>query len=364
MMKKAESGVFLGWFIVLCGGLLIVALARPATALTKQSLVTVATVTEGNSFYKVYVDDSGADIGRYTATTGPSHPAGNGLNVLFGDGSPGTTFNTIRSYTSNTDYVQGTGVTSSNPVVDLSPFGSVSAIGTTGVRTTYVLPGGATTPDALTIVQDVNVNGTTFANSTVEVTTSVTNNSTAGPVQIGIRYEWDFQIANDDGPTFQAISPNGAVLTNETQFLPPAFESYRMEDNNPPNAPTFDVFGTVTGPASVTPTPTAPDLLQYVSWPKAVGTAFDYTVNPALDIASPEGDDSAVLYFFGHNSGAAISIPAGETRTVSASLFLKQAAPQAVGAAAPAVHGGTLLVLAMLLGGAGVWVLAKRRGIA
>ena len=348
-----------------CGGLLTIALAHPAVALLKQSLVTVATVTEGNAFYNVHVEDSGSVLGRYTATTGPSHPAGSGLNVLFGNGSPGTTFNTIRSYTTNTDYVQGTGPTSSNPIVNLSPFGSTAAIGTTGVRTTYVLPGGATTPDALTIVQDVNVNGTTLANSTVEVTTSVTNNSTAGPVQIGVRYEWDFEIANDDGPTFQAINPNGAVLTNETQFLPPTFESYRMEDNNPPNAPTFDVFGTVTGPVSVTPTPTAPDLLQYVSWPGAVGTAFDYTVTPTLDIASPGGvDDSAVLYFFGHNSSAAISVPAGETRTVSASLFLRQAAPLAPVTRAPALSGGTLLVLAMLLGGAGVWVLTKRRGIA
>ena len=342
------------------------ALAHPAAASVKQSLVTpLATITEGNAFYIVHVEGSGGDLGRYTATTGPSHPAGSGLNVLFGNGSPGTTFNTVRSYTTNTDYVQGTGPTSSNPVVDLSPFGSTVAIGTTGVRTTYVLPGGATTPDALTIVQDVNVNGTTFANSTVEVTTKVTNNSTAGPVQIGIRYEWDFEIANDDGPTFQAINPNGAVLTNETQFLPPAFESYRMEDNNPPNAPTFDVFGTVTGPASVTPTPTAPDLLQYVAWPHAIGTAFDYTVNPTLDIATPGGvDDSAVLYFFGHNSAAAIAVPSGQTRTVSASLFLRQAAPLAPVTRAPALNGGALVVLAMLLGGGGVWVLTKKRGMA
>jgi hypothetical protein len=362
-MRKLESGrrfSVLSWSV---GGIFILALAHPATAIDKRSHVAIATLTGGNAFYTVYVDDTGA-IGRYTATTGPSHPAGNGLNVLYGDGSPGTTFNTIRSYTTNTDYTQGGSPSGSNPVVDLSPFGSTSAIGTTGVRTTYVLPGPSTTPDMLTIVQDVNVNGTTFANSTVEVTTSVTNTSTAGPVQIGIRYEWDFEIADDDGPTFQAINPNGAVLTNETQFLPPGFESYRMEDFDPPNPPTFDVFGTVSGPASVTPTPTAPDLLQYVSWENAIDTAFDYTVNPALDIASPGGlDDSAVLYFFGHDSGSAITIPSGQTRTVSASLFLRVAAPAAV-RGVPAVNGTTLLVMVMLLGGTGVWILSRSRGIA
>lgn len=363
-MRNFQTGWALGLGFVL-GGLLVAAPAQPASAANKRSRLAAATLTEGNAFYNVHVQDAaGVSRGQYTATTGASHPAGNGLNVLFGNGSPGTTFNTIRSYTTNTDYVQtGSGLTSSNTIMSLGPFGIVAAIGTTGVRTTYTLPGPGQTPDTLTIVQDVNVNGTTFLGSTVEVTTMVTNNGT-GPVQIGIRYEWDFEIANDDGPTFQAINPNGAVLTNETQFLPPGFESYRIEDNNPPDAPTFDVFGTVSGPAFVSPTPTTPDLLQYVSWPDAVDTAFDYTVTPSLDVATESGpvDDSAVLYFFGHNSSSAITIPASASRTVSASLFLRQAAPQAA-RGVPALNGSTLLVLVMLLGGTGVWVLSRSRAI-
>lgn len=57
--------------------------------------------------------------------------------------------------------------------------------------------GRRTLPDALTIVQDVNVHGTTFETSTVEVTTTITNNAGA-PVALGLRYLWDTQIGIDD----------------------------------------------------------------------------------------------------------------------------------------------------------------------
>lgn len=167
---------------------------------------------------------------------------------------------------------------------------------------------------------DVNLNGTTFEDSTIEVTTTVVNNGLT-PVTIGIRYLLDFQIGADDGPFFQAMNPDGPVLTHETEFLNPLFESFRIEDNDRnPNPPTFNVFGTVTGPATVVPPPTPPDLLQYVDWANAFQTAFEYTVDPNLEIASP--GDSAVHYFFGHNLASAITLlPEGRV-TVSASLFL------------------------------------------
>ena len=82
-------------------------------------------------------------MGLYTITTGPSHPAGPGLNVLYGNGSPGTSFNTIRSFTTGTDYFQGTGTKSSaNRTIAFDAFGTTAPLGTTGVRTTYILPGG------------------------------------------------------------------------------------------------------------------------------------------------------------------------------------------------------------------------------
>src|SRR5258708_39303585 len=69
-----------------------------------------AVVSAGNAFYQVFVQDtSGSGVGLYTATTGPSHPAGSGLNVLFGNGGAATRFNTIPSYSNGADYVQSPG---------------------------------------------------------------------------------------------------------------------------------------------------------------------------------------------------------------------------------------------------------------
>src|SRR5262245_57557794 len=72
--------------------------------------------TGGNGFYQVAVEaaPAGVGIGAYTVTTGAMHPVVGSLgmqNILFGGGSPGTSFTTIRSYTSGTDYVQRNGLT-------------------------------------------------------------------------------------------------------------------------------------------------------------------------------------------------------------------------------------------------------------
>lgn len=123
------------------------------------------TLEAGNTMYRVFVEDMpGAGVGNYTATTGPNHPAGNGRELLYGEGSgvPFSSYNTFRSYTTNTDYTVNSTSISQPPFtkVNIDSFGTISPIGTSGVRTTYVLPGSPLTPDALTIIQDVNVIGT------------------------------------------------------------------------------------------------------------------------------------------------------------------------------------------------------------
>jgi uncharacterized repeat protein (TIGR01451 family) len=316
-------------FTLLCCTLLML-VAAPAWAPSQQAFAQNkvthgGTISGGNGIYKVYVQDlTGQGVGLYTATTDVLHPIGSVQDVLFGGGFPGTSYTTIHSFSTSTDYSAHSGSSGADTVVNLDPYGNTVALGTTGARTTYVLPGPPTTPDALTIVQDVNVNGTTFNNSTIEVTTKVTNNNRTdggSSVTIGVRYLWDFKVAGDDGPTFQAINPNGLVLVHETDFSAPTFESYQMADNDVSASP-FIINGTVTGPSGVVPTPTAPSLLQYVSWPNSNNQLFGYATAPTLDIATLGGtDDSAVLYFFGDNSGNAIVIPAGGTTMVSASLF-------------------------------------------
>lgn len=282
------------------------------------ALPSEAVVTAGNGFYNVHVQETGS-VGLYTITTGPLHPAGAGLNVLFGSGIPGTSFNTIRSFTTLNDYSQR----QFGAAVFLGPLGAVAPLGTTGFRTTYTLPGPPTTPDQLTIVQDVKVNGTTFSNSSVEVTTTLFNNG-QNTVALGVRYFWDVQVALDDGPTFQQIGPSGPVRFTETDFLNPAFLAYRIVDNDVnPAPPTFSVFGTVSGPNNIVPIPTAPTRLVYAAWSRANSTAFDFVVEPSLSVGVVGGlNDSVVMYYFGDAAATAILLPPGGSRKVSASLLL------------------------------------------
>lgn len=350
------------WLTMVVAVSLVLPGAIRATGKGEARLQTASVQEAGNAFYRVFVEDNAGSggLGLYTATTGPDHPAGAGLNVLYGNGFPGTTFNTVRSFTSNTDYPQTGGTSSSNPIVLLSPYGAVAPIGSTGFRATYTLPGPPTTPDALTIVQDVNVNGLAFLDSTVEVTTSVTNTGD-GAVAIGIRYLWDFQIGDDDGPTFMQRSPFGPVLVDETEYFFPAFESYRVQDNDVnPNPPTFDVFGTVTGPPTVYPPPTQPALLKFADWPLSDDTAFDYTIDPNRNIADVGlgSNDSDVLYYFGHNLDSAILIAPGATATVSASLFLTL--PQPVTSPVPTMSALAFIALGAALAAGGALFAGRR----
>lgn len=258
----------------------------------------------GNDVYRVFVEDtSGHDgIGVFTIATGPGHPLGEGREVLFGRDGPGdaaTSYMTLRSYTTGTDYVQTMSAPSSgNPVVRLEEFGTVEAIGSTGYRTTYELPG-AGAPDSLRIVSGITVSGSALSGSSVRIATTITN---AGdfPVEVGLRYLLDVAPGGDDGPMLLA---SGAAHTAERTFNP---------------AP--DSVGVEGASASLrvdAPGGSGPDTLKYAYWPDASSSAFDYTTK-GRNIASPGGlDDAALLYYFGAERAAAIRIGAGETATVS-----------------------------------------------
>ena len=247
--------------------------------------------------------------------------------MLFGDGIPETSYNTIHSYTTGVDYIANANASTGGNLFVLNPSAPgvtavVTALGTTGYRTTYTLSGPPNTPDAMTIVQDVNVHGTTFANSTVEVTTTVTN-SGSSTLSIGIRYLWDVQIGLDDGPTFQQLSPDGPVLLTEASIPSPTFGFYKIQDNDGNvTTPLFSVFGTVNGPSTITPAPTVPDLIENADWGNSFATPFAYATT-GEDVSSPgtnAANDNAVLYYWGSTQAKALTIAAGASRTVSQSL--------------------------------------------
>ncbi|MDX1991355.1 MAG: Ig-like domain-containing protein [bacterium] len=274
----------------------------------------------GNSIYQVFVSDS---VGTYSARTGPGHPVP-GQNVLYGgaSGSTGTTFNTIRSYTSGTNYTQVSGRTTEPGYtnVALAPYKqSVTPIGATGFRFTYLLPGPAGTPasaDHLQIVQDINVIGTDISNSRIAVTTQITNLGTT-PVSLGIRYLWDYQIAGDDGPSFTRVNPDVPAIVNETTFAPPDFDFYQIEDNNSASSPLFSVSGSALGPSGLGPS--SSDSILFACWPNSVGTAFNYSTTNLN--CSTGGGDTAVLYYAGQTANSALVVNPGAQTTYSQYLF-------------------------------------------
>ncbi|WP_329051482.1 hypothetical protein OG738_04600 [Amycolatopsis sp. NBC_01488] len=266
--------------------------ARPHRALA-------ATPTAGNGVFRVSLQQAqGLGVGSFTVQTGPDHPAGAGRDVLFGGGVPGTSFLTVRDLTAKVDYVQGQYLTTATEVALDSLDPTTTAVGTTGFHTSWVtfLDSGS-----LEIDQYVAVHGGTVADSSVEVTTTVTGTSAD---TFAVQYLWDTAAGTDDGPVLQtgAYSPFGATTTRETTLS--GVDSVALVDNDGGPSLSFGLTGT--GPARITPPPTPPQSIQFVCWPRAVGAAPGrYQTDPTIDVATtgtgcpaPSGPDSAVQYLF------------------------------------------------------------------
>lgn len=327
------------------------------------AVVMVATVSTGNaatggsSQYQVAVEDRPATVGMgvYTFRTGPMHPIVGTLGsqpLLVGDGIPGTSFTTIRSYTSGTDYVQHNGLTlaaGAPPALELDGFVAAGEeaipVGDPASPTGFVTmfrPGGyAPAPDDLVIRQTVAAVGTGFDDAAVMVKTEITN-AGAVAVRVGVRYLWDLQIGSgDDGPAFKTKGPDGAELTIDWSFVDPDVSGFEIMDDNNRNAcfgignspvPYFAVRGSVIGPALLSPTP--PTRLSFVSWPDISGlpgkfggvtpaaNAFDYAPTGAdISTCLTSIDDTAVAYWWGDSPSNALNIAPGGTVSISAYVF-------------------------------------------
>ncbi len=319
----------------------ILLFAIPAFAQTpnKSALTSEATLSISNRIYDVFVQDlKGKGVGLLTVRTGENHPAtikaGHPHNLLFGGvkGRPGTSFMTVRSYTTATDYVQTLSgeVQSTFTVQSLDEFGTVigSEIVTAGdmpvgerVKITYLLPGPPVTPDALEIIHEIVVIGKTLTDTYAHVHTTIKNKDDSS-VSLGVRYLWDIQMGPDDGPTVQPLDPDGSALVKEVTFSYPQFDSYTVYDNdfNDSGLPLFNLSAAVNRPQASPNSPTPPTLLSYGAWPVAAETAFDYLVDPTVDIATvnaahgeDRGGDSALMYYFGHALEEAMVLAPGES---------------------------------------------------
>lgn len=266
---------------------------------TTEARKSLAVLTATNGILRVSIENAGTDIGVFTITTGASHPNPN-QTVFF---PIGTSYITLRDATASLMWVNG-GAFSGTPAPGLAGYtvtlmssqpAAVTALGTTGFRTTYTLP-------SYTVVQDVVINGTTLGDTNVRHSVTVTN-TTGGARQFGLRYMWDWQIAANDASFFRMRNPDGAFTSTFATFAPPTFQLFEEVDNT--TTPTFSVFGTVQG-GSLVPAPTTPDQLRYSDWGTAMGLAWDFSNTGG-------GSDSATEHYWGFTTP--ITLAAGASST-------------------------------------------------
>jgi len=239
-----------------------------------------------------------SDLGDFTVRTGASHPQPN-RDVLF---PIGTSYFTLRDSTSQEVWVNNSGgsgglgaFTFHNMNVAPGAPGVVTALGTTGFRTTWTLPN-------WTVVQDVVINGSTLADTNVRQSVSVTNTSGVSR-QYGVRIMWDWEIAGNDASLFRQRNPDSAFTSTFATFNNPGFQLFEEVDN--PTTPTFSVFGTVTG-GPLSPAPTTPEQLRYSSWGTSYSNAWDFSNTGG-------NSDSSTCYYWGFS--APLTIAAGATAT-------------------------------------------------
>ena len=272
----------------------------------------------GNNILNVSIESetSSTGIGTFTIKTGTGHPNPD-QDVFYGGAAenPRTSFTTIRVEDALKEYVTSTnyGKTPSSgyTVLNLDDYSPVATkVSDTQATITW------TTSENLLVTLLITVQGTTIADTMVEVTITVKNND-ANPHSVAIRHEWDLMIdGNDDSwirPWTDTSTPQSWTET-ETTWDSPSFKFW--ETTNDPANPVFSIYGSTSLP-SVTPAPTVPDKIVYAAWSSANPTAYDYTPTGLV------GEDSAVLYYWNAVSispGAQISRTAYVTTVVQAAL--------------------------------------------
>jgi len=300
----------------------------------------------GNGVYTVTVSDA-ADFacGAWTARTGVLHEAGAGRNVLYGNGQPSTSDTVLRSWTSGALYRTG-GSHICTRLCDIAT-PTVQAILTAGVTTgwrmTWLIDDGALT---IRFTQEVNVegpvDGTETTDNTVIRETHVVENLGPATLRFGLRKHWDWQIGPDDGPWFGECETPTVACDRSMDMWPPGVgtpeqpRNYVINDDPdqgvcPPGVtplvpagcsgrPLYIVAGTVRPPSALVPPPDEPELLQFNRWDSVVGTCWRPSLMDAAlcgALGNAQRDDTTIAYFYGLTSSSALSLGAGQSRSLT-----------------------------------------------
>jgi len=329
-----------------------------STALKKKAAAD--SLVASNKIYDIVLEDRlGNGVGLFSLRTGRNHP----INANFGGapqdllggggkGETGTSYISIRSYSSNTDYVQSDFIKNDldfktawldSLLLINDSFNAVqpllnAAQDTVGFEVTYTLVDTSQMADRMRITARLELHGATFADSWVEVTIKVVN--TGGrELEIGIRYLLDLKVGEDDGAELIASTRNTSFGNTEKELKPLNFAYLRGAANERIKniePPAYHIYSSVITPDNLLralqpPLPKPPALLQQVFWPLAFLKPFNYQVDSTLTITQDDttstnpvnrtGGDNAILYFWGETIEKALRIAPGDSIQVTQGFF-------------------------------------------
>jgi hypothetical protein len=149
-------------------------------------------------------------------------------------------------------------------------------------------------PEDLIITQVIELTGTSVSDTLVRVTVNIFNNAEV-PYTVGIRHEWDIMIDGVDGSYLRPWTDQGLPQTwldVETEWASPNFQFW--ETTNDPTDPLFSIYGSISSPTQVSPSPTKPDKFVFASWNDCFYSVYSYLPTDQ----NIGGADSAVLYYW------------------------------------------------------------------
>ena len=298
--------------ILMAINVMIALSATGAAGIDKTTSSPSGTMSVGNNILDVHVEDQCGywGVGTYAIATGSDHPAPSQA-VFYGgvEAFLATTYNTIHVVDTMRDYVTMCWGATPDPGYSIEYLDMLSP---STISTPTMITSTWTTFESLEIAQEIELIGTTAADSLVRVTMNASNNDIVAHT-IGIRYEWDLMIDGWDGawirPWTDSVTP-GTWIDTETEWTSPGFQFW--ETSNMPVS-LFSVYGSISSLPDATP----PDRLLYAHWGSAVYYAYSYTPT-GIVIGATEPTvggwyDSCMLYYW-----EPTTINPGETKTVTA----------------------------------------------
>lgn len=310
-------------------------------------------IEAGNDYYIVLADID--RNGAYAVGTGPSHPVsiqeGDQSNVLRGgfQSRAGVSFNSIRSYTSETDYFFGlpSFLFTSDPAFDCQVANEVAPPSVTWISDGLRDVGFALTwdidhaDDRLLIEQRLVAHGDDLTSSAAEVTLSITNLG-AEETRLGLRYVWAWALGNHGPAGAPTIGPKPPepptepFTTVEVSFGEPGFRSYVVSLERSPSDPgpteenAYVVEATMGG-IPMNPPPTAPGRFLHTRWgeqldPSETGRYGAINTCFAQQIGDPPrfalgGPSTAGVYYWGDRPETALVLAPGDEVSVTQYVF-------------------------------------------